>query len=330
MKSVVNRKAILVSLSLIFIIVLIALTSLANAGIDPEYWKSQKFLNDMIFTVALVLIGIVIGQAEGDNFYRNSSKGLFQSSYNGYNIKRNKIDPYVDKFSSWNKHLYEKEYYEKCLRYLFNDNGIKQAKLILQLDRTEIVQLENCPQTFKIEGVDRYFNSLTKAQIDAIMNVLDGKIKIRYVHDSYFLNAYAKNNNKTMYEQASIQDKLRRKKFVMLMTYRVIFTVLIGMVLTAFVIEQSEETNKLQSVITLLSRYFTLFSSVSWGFFIANDMIKDECVFLDYKSTTLEQFYLEVEVNKTFEAKTDEEIAYEKITALLKEGEINGTDSTNG
>lgn len=330
MKSFFNRKAILVSLSLLFVIVLVALTSLANAGIDPEYWKSNKFLTDMIFTISLVLIGIVIGQAEGDNYYRGKENGLFQTSYNNYNTKRNKVDGSVDKFSSWNKHLYEKEYYEKCLRFLFNGNGIKQAELILQLDRTEIIQLENRPQTFKIKGVDRYFNSLTKTQINAILYVLDGKVKMRYVHDSYFLNAYSKNNSKTMYEQASMQDKLKRRKFIMLMAYRVIFTVLIGMVLTAFVIQQQEETNKVQAVITLLSRYFTLFSSVTWGFFIASDMIKDECVFLDYKSTTLEQFYLEVEVNKTYIAQTEEEIAYEKITALLKEGEINGTDSTNG
>lgn len=323
MKSFVNRKAMLVSLSLIFIVIIVAVTSFANAGIDPNYWKSDKFLTDMIFTIALVLIGTVVGNAEGDNYFRNNQKGLFVASYNGYNEKRKKIDGLIDKFSHWNRHLYEKEYYEKCIRFLVNEHGIKQANMILQLDRTQIIMLENTPQSFILEGKERYFNSLTKVQIKAILMVLDGKIKIRYVYDGYFLNAYSKNKNKTMYEQASEQDNTKRKKFMFLMMYRVIFTILIGMVFTAFVVENQEQ-DKAQAVLTLFSRYFTLFSSVAWGFFIANDMIKDECIFLDYKATTLEQFYLEVEVNHTFVAKTEEELAYDEIKRMLKEGDDNG------
>ncbi len=325
MKSFINRKAILVSLSLIFIVIIVAVTSFANAGIDPDYWKSDKFLTDMIFTIALVLIGTVVGNAEGDNYFKNNQKGLFVVSYNGYNEKRKKVDGLIDKFSHWNRHLYEKEYYEKCIRFLVNEHGIKQAKLLLQLDRTQIILLENAPQSFVVEDKERYFNSLTKTQIKAILMVLDGKIKMRYVYDGYFLNAYSKNKNKTMYEQASEQDHTKRKKFMFLMMYRVVFTVLVGMVLTAFVVDNQEQ-DKAQAVLTLFSRYFTLFSSVAWGFFIANDMIKDECIFLDYKATTLEQFYLEVEVNHTFVAKTEEELAYDKIKKMLKEGDDNGNN----
>lgn len=329
MKQVFNRKAILLSISLLFIVVIIAITSLANAGIDPNYWKSEKFLTDTIFTVALVLIGVVIGQAEGDNFYRNKEDGLFQNSYNNYNTNRKIIDKLVDKFSDWALNLYRKEYYKKCMRYLFNDNGIKQAELLIQLDRTQVVQLSE-PKMFIVEGKERYFNSLTEEQIKAVLDVLDGRIKIKYVADSYFLNAYSKNSDKTMYEQASEQEKTKRKKFIILMTYRVILTVLVGMVFTAFVIDNAEEgKNTAQAVLTLFIRYFTLFSSVGWGFFIANDMIKDECIFLDYKATTLNQFYLDVEINKTFIAKTEEEKAFEKITKILEEGEQNGTGNSN-
>lgn len=324
MKKLANRKGILITISLLFVAVLIAITSFANAGIDPEYWKSTKFITDTMFTLSLVLIGIVFGHAEGDNFFRNNEKGLFVATYNNFNQKRNLIEKIVDKFKDWAYNLYKREYYEKCIRYLEDENGIRQAKLILLLDR-EKVKLLSTPQCFKIDGVVRYFNSLNEKQITAILNVLDGKIKVKYIHDSYFLNAYAKNGSKSMYEQASEQEKRKRKNFVVLTMYRVIITLLISMVLTAFVFEQQDGTNVAQAFYTLLVRYFTLFSSVSWGIFIANDMIKEDCIFLDYKSTTLYQFYLDVEVNKTFIAKTDEEKAYEQIQKLLeKEGAENG------
>ncbi len=323
MKNKLNRKAVLVSMSLVFVMVIVAITSFANAGIDPSYWGSTKFMTNTIFTVSLVLIGVVSGDAEGDNFYRNKDNGLFQTSYNNYNKKRNIIDNIVDKFSDWAYNLYQKETYKKVMRYLKDDFGIKQADMLIQLDRTEIIQLKNEPKSFNLNGEVRYFNSLTETQIQAIFDVLDGKIKVKFVHDSYFLNAYAKNGNKSMYEQASEQEKRKKQKFAFLMVYRVIFTVLVAMVFTAFVVESGEEGSKAQAVLNLFSRYFTLFTSVGWGFFIASDMIKDECVFLDYKAMILNQFYLDVEVNKTFVVKSEEEKAFEKIQKIMEEGAMN-------
>ena len=323
MRKLANKKAILITVTLLFLAVLIAITSFANAGIDPNYWGSDKFITDTMLTVSLVLIGIVCGHAEGDNFFRTNEKGLFVSTYNNYNNKRSLIERIIDKFKDWNYHLYKKEFYDKCIRYLADENGIRQAKLIIQLDRSQIKQL-NEPQMFVIDNEQRYFNSLTEEQINACLKVLDGKIKIKYLNESYFLNAYAKNGNKSMYEEASKQQERKRKTFLILTSYRVILTLLISMVLTAFVFEQQDGVDTAQAFYTLLLRYFTLFSSVAWGIYVANDMIKEDCVFLDYKATTLYQFYLEVEVNKTFIAKTDEEKAYERIQNLIEEGVRDG------
>ena len=113
MKKLANKKAILVTVSLLFLATLIAITSFANAGIDANYWTSDKFITDTMFTISLVLIGIVFGQAEGDNFFRNKEKGLFQTTYNEYNVKRNLIDKIIDKFKDWNYNLYKVEYYNK-------------------------------------------------------------------------------------------------------------------------------------------------------------------------------------------------------------------------
>lgn len=323
MKKLANKKAVLITISLLFLATLIAITSFANAGIDPNYWGSDKFITDTMLTISLVLIGIVCGQAEGDNFFRTNEKGLFVSTYNNYNAKRNLIEKIVDKFKDWNYNLYKKEFYNKCLRYLADENGIRQAKLIMQLDRSQIVKL-NEPQMFVVDNEQRYFNSLTEAQINACLKVIDGKIKVKYISESYFLNAYSKNGNKSMYEEASKQQERKRKTFLVLTSYRVLLTLLVSMVLTAFVFEQQDGVDKAQAFYTLLLRYFTLFSSVGWGIYVANDMIKEDCIFLDYKAMTLQQFYLDVEVNKTFIAKTDEEKAYEKIQSLIEEGVRDG------
>ena len=44
MKKLANKKAILITLSLLVLATLIAITSFSNAGIDPNYWTSDKFI----------------------------------------------------------------------------------------------------------------------------------------------------------------------------------------------------------------------------------------------------------------------------------------------
>lgn len=325
MKRIVNRKALLVGFSLLFIVVLIAITSFVNAGLDPKYWASDEFKTDMLLTIALVVIGTLTGFSEGDNYYRNNPNGLYIANYNNFYNERNKIETLLDKFSDWILMLYKRETYNKIKRYLVNENGIKQAELILQLDRSIIPTLTE-PKSVVLGGETRYLNSLSQEQIKAVLKVFNGEIGVKYVHESYFLNAYSKNSSKSMYEQAGEQEKRKRQKLLILMSFRIVTTVLIGMILAGLT-KDLVEGDKAQAWIKMLSRYFTLFSAVSWGVFIANDMIKDECLFLDYKIRVLEQFYLEVEVNKTFIAKTDEEKAFEKINNLLKVGDTNEQES---
>lgn len=328
MKMIMNKKALFVSVSIVLVVILIAVTSFVNAGLDPNYWTSIKFISDMAITIALVFIGVAGGYAEGDNYFRTNPNGLFVASYNSYNTERKKIDKLIDKFDDWLSDLYKKEYYKKCMRFLIDENGIKQAELIILLDRSEIVQLLE-PKCFKIDGKDRYFNSLTQEQIDKVLMVIDGQIKVKYVQDCYFLNAYSKNSNKSMYEQAGEQEKRKRQKFIIYTGFRVLTTIGIGMIFTALIIDKANGVDTSQALITLLSRYFTLFSSLAWGIIVSNDLIKEESMFLDYKSQIIEQFYLDVEINKTFIAKTEEQKAFEKLTKKLEE-EKDGGRKENG
>lgn len=315
MKKQLNRKAFFITISVLFVIIIIIVSSFLNAGVNPKYWFSNEFLGNLILTISICIFGVIAGNSEGDNFYRNNPNGLFTISYNDYNASRDKINNIIDKFSDWNENYYKKEYYKKCIRYLKNDNGIKQAELLLQLDRSEILKLTE-PKSFLIDGNERYFNSLSLEQINAILNVLDGKIKVNFVHESFFLNAYSKSKNKSMYEQASEQEKSKRNKFTILMVYRIIFSILIGLIFAGLQIDKKSGVEAGQSAINLFGRLFTLFSSIGWGFFISNDMIKDEIMFIDYKKTILDMFYLDVEVNKTFISLNEEEKAKEKIDQI--------------
>lgn len=309
-----NRKTFLTGISVLFAIIIIIITSVLNAGLNPDNWNSTEFLSNLIITIAIGIFGVILGQGMGDNYFRTNEKGLFVSTYNSYNTMRTKINVHIDKFEDWNKRLYAKEYYQKCVRYLKNNYGIKQAELILELDKNQVLLLEQ-PRFFETSKGKTAFNSLTKEQIKAARKVLTGKIKMKYVHDSYFLNAYSKNKTQSMYEIASEQSKKQRQKYLSLMFYRVMVIIVFGFIMSGLVIDTQDPGGFNQAMINLISRLFTLFTSLAFGTLVASDLIKDECIYLDYKTTMLERFLIDVETNK-FTAKSEEEKAIEKMEAI--------------
>lgn len=309
-----NRKTFLTGISVLFAIIIIIITSVLNAGLNPDNWNSTEFLSNLIITIAIGIFGVISGQGMGDNYFRTNEKGLFVSTYNSYNTMRTKINVHIDKFEDWNKRLYAKEYYQKCVRYLKNNYGIKQAELILELDKNQVLLLEQ-PRFFETSKGKTAFNSLTKEQIKAARKVLAGKIKMKYVHDSYFLNAYSKNKTQSMYEIASEQSKKQRQKYLSLMFYRVMVIIVFGFIMSGLVIDTQDPGGFNQAMINLISRLFTLFTSLAFGTLVASDLIKDECIYLDYKTTMLERFLIDVETNK-FTAKSEEEKAIEKMEAI--------------
>ncbi len=329
MKKRLNRKTMLSLISIFFILVIIVVTTCFNAGIDPNKWFTTDYLSSMLITLAIAVFGMISATGLGDSYYRSNETGLFKKTYDDYNEERTKITPIVDKFTAWSSHLYRVEYRSKIMRYLKIDNGIKQAEDILKLDRTQIIKL-NEPCKFEIDGKDIYFKSLTKEQIDALLKVVDGKIKLKFVHESYYLNAYSKSKNKSMYEQASNQEKTKQKKFVGLILYRLTTTIVIGLIFAGLIIDtQKGDTSQSQVWLNLASRLFTFFTAMAWGFYISSEIIKDECIFLAYKTRMLETFYLDVVVNKTFIPKTEEELAYEEYNKKRMKGEQENDKGKN-
>lgn len=327
-KKKMNRKTLLSLVSIFFILCVIIVSTCFNAGLDPSKWLSAEYLSTLLITLSIAVFGMISATGLGDSYYRTNEVGLFKKVYDDYNTSRIKITPVLDKFTAWNDRLYKVEHHSKIIRFLKVDYGIKQAEQILKLDRTQIPLLDN-PNKFNIEGEEVYFKSLSKEQIDAILMVFDGKIKLKFVHESYYLNAYSKSKTKSMYEQASNQEKAKQKKFVGLIIYRLIVSILIGLIFAGLIVDKiNGDGGAKQMWLNLVSRLFTFFTSMSWGFFIANEMIKDECIFLSYKTRILDTFYLDVAVNKTFNPKTEEELAYEEYQKMKGEKE-NGEKENN-
>lgn len=319
----INRKAFLSSMSILVMVIIIVLVSLFQAGLNPNFWMERDFQNDMIFITGIIIFGVVSGSAEGDNYYRTKEDGLFLYTYKEYENIRTKIDYIIDKFRQWADFLYRREYTIKVRNFL-SEKGVEQYKDLLMLSHTQIKTL-NEPRELEVNGVAKPFKSLTQEQIDAVLFVMAGKLKLKRVNDDYFLNAFAKGGRKSMYERASQQEKMKQRTFIALLIYRVILSLVVSGIFAGLAIQEGDGHDIANKFMDLVSRLFALITSIGWGFFVGNEMVKEDTIFLDYKRQTLHSFDLEVGINKTFIPLSAEEEA--KIQIKKKEVEVAKDDT---
>lgn len=310
-----NGKATLSVVSVVLVVFVILFTSFWSAGIDLTRWGDKAFISSLLMNTAICIFGIMASIGFGDNYFRTLENGLFQSAYKKYDVSRNNINKYVDLFPNWNKQLHEREQKEKNMRYLKEHFAISQAEIIL--DYLDISEIGNLEKPFKktINEKDYYFKALTQEQIEAIIFVMRGKLKIKFIHDTYFLSAYSKNDKWSMYELASEENKRKNRKSFILISSKIFISIATALIFAGIVVDSSIGADIGVILINTITRLCVLCGSLYNGYNISSTLVKFDVEFINYKIQILDTFYLEVVEHKTVVAITEEEEAkleYEK------------------
>ena len=71
-------------MSVLFVGLLIIISTLTQAGIDPNKWNSVDFISNLLIVLAICIFGIITGNGEGDNHYKTKKDGLFITTYDEY------------------------------------------------------------------------------------------------------------------------------------------------------------------------------------------------------------------------------------------------------
>lgn len=311
-----NKLAFLYAMFLLIGLFLIVFVSLAQAEFDVSAIGTWQFWANYGVSVAIAIFALIGGFGEGDNYYKNKEDGLYKITYHKFNTLRESIDPVVDKFRSWHNDYYARDFQQKKVNYLLSF-GIEQAEKILTLDRNDVEKLK---QSCIINGVP--FKSLTKKQIEKVMRVFDGKVKLQKNNDNYFLNAYNRSSGLSMYERATKEKALKSTNYALLVLRKLITMLAFSFVFSSLVTPELNKGDIWQIVIDVFVRLFTFAGGISFGFMMSNTMNKIDISFIDYKKQVLQEFKLAVVDNKTFTAKTIEEEVLEELSKNTTDSEI--------
>ena len=315
----VAKETLFVIASLVCMISIIVITSIANAGLDAKRIFTMETLSNVILNAAITIFATVSSVPSGissTKLYRHSdgTPGKYLQDFEAYNAIRDKIEPKRYMFNQWHKAQYEKECHDKRINYLL-EYGIVQAEQIISLSREQILTL-TATQAIEVDGHTVYFKALTTEQIAAALKVVDGKVKVHKLSDFYFLYADGK-GKKTFYDQAyreSLDESssMVSNIIVRIMSGLIITCIFTGLVIDRRIYEGADVTSVvLKMIINMVARIFNAISSTIWGYLIGKEHTYKLCYYLNGRAQFLQAF----DSDKNFVYKDIQEIAAEELAA---------------
>lgn len=321
----VTKKTLYSLLSILCVIALIIIISIANAGFNADEIKKISFWVNYALLCGICIYGMISGQQIGDDISRNNKKGAFRSALGKYaivykNLEDKKYLPYVDDWLMFFKIRKVKRKMENFL----NDYGIYQPE-VLNLTKDELPNLlkawkkdwSNTPFAGQYENDVTYFLSYTEEQIEAIKYCLDGNIKVAPLSKSFFVNPLNQ-STKDMWESAAKSEKKKGAYMGLNYVYKIVMLLVMSFVLTGLDAGLKGNATVKSVCLDLISRIAQMITATVWGVFIGCEIVKIDVEYLSFKEDVLKQCVDEID-NQVFIPKKLEEKAMEEYILQQKE-----------
>lgn len=326
----INKKSLLGGAVLLAIVFIIAISSFFPFIIDPTRWQNVDFLTKeiiiIVITIASIVTSMFIGQSQNaDNPRSELAKARVKFAESVEKIKDRSA------FKQWVRAVLEPNDKEIKLKRLMAKHGIEQ-KEVFDLDRSEVRSLIETPQKIG----DKFYKSLSKEQAEFVLEYKEGKYAIDYVDPEYYLTVSKINNNKTISEKAGKETKTKTMLLTTQMISKIVRGLIIAMVFASLVYDTQQAAEaagigmdpeaaalaakaaRVAAWMTFGSRIGALVTSTFSGYILGSKENDIEADYINMRCAVQSEYL----ADKTFVAKTEQELAKEEFIERVKQENI--------
>lgn len=298
-----NKKVLIGGGALLSMVAIIAVSSFFPFIIDPSGWQTTEFLTKEIITAAIVIGGVVttmnISQAKNADDPRSEiakAKVAFRDT-------EAKIDRPA--FRQWVQAVQQPNDVKTIRRRLMRKHGLEDER-VFDLDITEIRQLE-VPQKFG----DSFYHAMTEDQIRFVLDYKAGKYAIDMVNPDYYLSYSKMDQDLTPSEKGGRETKAKTAVMATTILSKIIRGLIISVIFASLVYDsnQAGEGAQASAWMNFASRMFSLMTSMFSGWLTGTKINDIEADYINLRVGVQKEFLQD----KTFQAKTDEELAKEEF-----------------
>lgn len=323
-----NKNRIITWLAYILIVAVIILTSALQMIFDIENFDWIRFITNLCFSLSIAILSMILSMKDGEITNESKKKGDYAEIKQNFNECLKKI---VDRdvFRQFCDILYLRErkaYINSNLASvsIFNENYMNVSDNDLKTLRQEP---KMCVVGHNEDGseIKKPLDVISDVQYFTLKKYRDGDFKYPKIEYTFFTSRTIKNSYKY---QASLQQKQRNTK-VFSILYRCLMITIISAIFALTVVNPNEVSGE-QIAFDVVSRLFTLITSVFFGYMIAHEEMKQNIDALQYKIDIINQYDVERATGSFKPINVDEQILrkIEKIEnerRLKKEESIKNT-----
>ena len=279
--------------------------SLINVGLDFSKIDWADWAGKMGINVALSLVTMFAGETAYISYVTTKENGKYQHSLGLYNEARNAVGSRTVYLGQYLQREHEKARKSAMLNHLL-DAGIENAKAAMLLDLSDLPKLE-MPYSKEIDGVVRNFKSFTKKQIEALRDVLEGKVNVKRMPKAFYLDKDSSSSGRSDYEEAGHIVFERRAAVNAGRGIKVASMIAISIMFASLTANDFMKGDDLQAWMNLISRIMACFGGFWAGCRNSSKANDIDCRALTIKTTLLTEYRVYLEEHPNAFTLTDEE-----------------------
>jgi len=305
----VNQKVALALAAMLWMIIIICLTSFVPFILDPSRVTQDSFVSNLILIVAITIFGVINSMvASKSSNAANEKSNLSKARAKFFEIIRKITD--FSPYYQWISLVKQPEDQKKKNDRLLKEVAISEGELYLSLSFEDLDRLLKTKSPIKIG--EHYFDKLLPKQYDTIIRIKKGKENIRFVDPSYYTTIRSGETRITPTERASEENRVHTMNMIIGVGTKVVSTILFNVIIGMFVYDTSQGAiTNAEAWVLLVQRM----SALTTSSFVGNRIgTKDNDVAAGYVQDRI-NMYNEF-VSSGYKGKSREELAKEKADKL--------------
>lgn len=331
----------------LLIIAIVFVSLIFPLALDPSTFtdtekRSQWIVNTIILT-GLVTIGMTIFETIAQDMLKGKENGKYQNALATYNKTREEIRKYDREFASWKKDYDKKALREAQLNFLISKRIEKPELILDNIDKFNPYDL--CDHQEKENGVWKDIKGkvitldnnvsllpLEPEQVEAIMQVKEGKISIKPFPANYYLIIDSVALNVSQVNKADTLMRAKKENQTFTRTFRIVKMLLSSTLLAMITVKDFNNLANAEAWYLLISRLMTFGSGLVAGWLTADTDVKFDIDLLNDRTAMISLFSKDIQSGaykpKTYEEQVKEKLKDERFNAETELSNELHTEST--
>ena len=311
----INLKQIVNSFSLVWGLVFIVIISITNIGINKQF-DFLAWLSSSLILFGIMVFGLLIGESISIDRQKEKGGGLYQENLSKYNSKLKSIDDKIIYFTQFYDWFLPLDLENKKVQYLIanNVNSQKAKDIVKYCDMDDFEGLKK----HAIKKNEIAIGKLQDYEIEAVKEVLSGRVQIKVSGASYYLNAFSLSNRKAVLEQGDVFEKQRKVNRTINRSVKITASILVSITMGILTVNDFMNSGDAQAWVNLISRVTALFTSLLSGWLGGTIDVKLQAGIIGHKLNILNLFTnaLDKKLFSTYDERSKAEEEYKEYQDL--------------